>query len=218
MLKHIPNALSLTRLILAPVIAWLMWKSMDLPHQHGPIATPEMMHGVANYISTAAVLFVIAALTDLFDGMAARAFNAQSKLGRIIDPIADKALVGLPLIALSIGVLSNGYPPAPLIAAATAVIVIRDVLMTVIRLSSSDGEGARVSSLAKWKTALELLIVGSILVVDAVQSQIQAQDVTRVFEPPLFLAFQQAWLALLVVTAALSAYTAWQYLTPPKKS
>lgn len=218
MLKHLPNALTLTRLILAPVIAWLMWMSMDLPRQHGAVATPEMMHGVATCISTAAVLFVIAAITDFFDGMAARAFNAHSKFGRLIDPIADKALVGLPLIALSIGVVSNGYPLAPLIAAATAVIVIRDVTMTVIRLTSRDGEGARVSSLAKWKTALELVVVGSILVVDAIQTQIQAQDVTRLFEPPLFLAFQQAWLALLVFTAALSAYTAWQYLRPAKKS
>lgn len=218
MLKHIPNALTLTRLVLAPVIAWLMWMAMNYPGMRGAVATPEMIRGVANYISTAAILFVIAAITDLFDGMAARAFNANSKLGRIIDPIADKALVGLPLIAISIGVLGNGYPPGPIIVGATAVIVIRDVLMTVIRLTASDGEGTRVSSLAKWKTALELLVVGSILVVNAIQSQIQAQDVTTLFEPPLFEFFQQAWVALLVITAALSAYTGWQYLRPTKKS
>jgi CDP-diacylglycerol--glycerol-3-phosphate 3-phosphatidyltransferase len=218
LLKHIPNALTLTRLILAPVIAWLLWMTMNFPGMRGAVATPEMLRGIADYMSTAAVLFIIAAVTDLFDGMAARAFNAHSKLGRIIDPIADKALVGLPLIALSIGVLGNAYPPGPIIAGATAVIVIRDVLMTVIRLTASDGEGARVSSLAKWKTALELLVVGSILVVNAIQTQIQAQDVTTLFEPPLFLFFQDAWLVALVITAALSAYTGWQYLRPAKKS
>src|SRR6185295_14811224 len=85
---------------------------------------------------------------------------ADSKIGRILDPIADKALVGLPLIALSIVAWQIGQPLWPLIAAATAVIIVRDLLITTLRLTSSDGEGARVSQLAKWKTAVELIAVG----------------------------------------------------------
>lgn len=225
MLKHLPNALTLTRLILAPVIAWLMWQAL-LP----PTALPEFafqqndyffvrdIADVAQSLTLAAILFVVAALTDFFDGIAARAFNAHSKFGRLIDPIADKALVGLPLIVIALGIWQSGNASAPVIALATAVIVIRDMVMTAIRFVSPDGEGVRVSSLAKWKTALELVVVGSLLVVGAIGAQIQAQDPTTPFQPAYAESFEMGWIALLIVTAALSAYTAWQYLAPAKKS
>lgn len=218
MLKHIPNALTLTRLILAPVIAWLMWIGLTLPEQIGAVDDATLTREIATYLTAAAGCFVIAALTDFFDGIAARAFNAHSKLGRIIDPIADKALVGLPLIVIAVGIWQSGHPAAAIIACATAVIVIRDVTMTVIRLTSADGEGARVSSLAKWKTALELVVVGSILVVGAIGAQIQAHDPSTPFEAGYAQAFETVWVALLVITAALSAWTGWQYLRPAKKS
>ena len=221
MLKHIPNALTLTRLILAPVIAWLLWAAFDLSRRSKPVMTSEIMHDIATCMLIAAALFVVAALTDLFDGMAARAFNAQSKLGRIIDPIADKALVGLPLIAFSISLPDNAFPPVSIIAGATAVIVIRDVMMTAIRLTSPDGEGARVSSLAKWKTALELLVVGSMLVLLTISVHLSLQALIEhpdFYAPPPFAEpIIWVWLALLVITAALSAYTGWQYLRPAKK-
>ncbi len=221
MLKHIPNALTLMRLILAPVIAWLLWAAFDLSRRSKPVMTSEIMHDIATCMLIAAALFVVAALTDLFDGMAARAFNAQSKLGRIIDPIADKALVGLPLIAFSISLPDNAFPPVSIIAGATAVIVIRDVMMTAIRLTSPDGEGARVSSLAKWKTALELLVVGSMLVLLTISDHLSLQALIEhpdFYAPPAFAEpIIWVWLALLVITAALSAYTGWQYLRPAKK-
>lgn len=218
MLKHIPNALTLIRLVLAPVIAWFFWSALAMPENAGAIDDSVLFHNIANALTLAAALFVIAALTDFFDGMAARAFNAHSKFGRMIDPIADKALVGLPLIVIAVGIWQSGNPSAPVIALATAVIVIRDVTMTAIRLISPDGEGARVSSLAKWKTALELVVVGSLLVVGAIGAQIQAQDPTTPFQPAYAQPFEFAWTTLLVVTAVLSAYTAWQYLAPAKKS
>ena len=222
MLKHIPNALTLTRLILAPVIAWLLWTAMDLPRRNKPVMTPEIMHDIATCMLIAAALFVVAALTDLFDGMIARAFNAQSKLGRIIDPIADKALVGLPLIAFSISLPDNAFPPASIIASATTVIVIRDVLMTAIRLTSPDGEGARVSSLAKWKTALELLVVGSMLVLLTIGAHLllpaEIEHPGFHAQPSFVNAIVWIWIALLVITAALSAYTGWQYLKPATKN
>ena len=76
MLKHLPNALTLLRLVLAPVIAWLMWTALDLPSR-GHVATDELFREIAGYHAAAALLFVVAALTDLFDGIAARAFNAH---------------------------------------------------------------------------------------------------------------------------------------------
>ncbi|HPN04566.1 MAG TPA: CDP-alcohol phosphatidyltransferase family protein [Hyphomonadaceae bacterium] len=198
MLKQIPNALTLARLVLAPVIAWAIWQAYN--------STDEAAQG---WTIWSAVLFIIAALTDLFDGMAARAFDAHSKFGRLIDPIADKALVGLPLIALSIVAAQTPWPFWWAIAASTTVIVLRDTTMTILRMTAKDGEGARVSSLAKIKTALELIVIGVLLVAVAAATQIAAEGWSDVLYP--------AWVALLVITAALSAYTAWQYLAPARK-
>lgn len=199
MLKQIPNALTLARLVLAPVIAWAIWEAYN--------STDE---AAQSWTIWSAVLFIVAALTDLFDGMAARAFNAHSKFGRLIDPIADKALVGLPLIALSIVAAQTPWPFWWAVAASTAVIVLRDTTMTIMRMTAKDGEGARVSSLAKIKTALELIVIGALLVAVAAATQIDAEGWSDVLYP--------VWVGLLVITACLSAYTAWQYLAPAKKT
>jgi CDP-diacylglycerol--glycerol-3-phosphate 3-phosphatidyltransferase len=195
MLKHLPNALTLLRLVLAPVVAWAVWSA-----QLGDNTTWAII---------AAILFVIAALTDLFDGMAARVFNASSKFGRIIDPIADKALVGLPLIALSILLYAKAWEFWPLVAAPTAVIVVRDVLMTWLRLTSADGEGARVSRLAKWKTALELIVVGGAVLFPLAPAVMGANiDGALALDAMAWL----VWNSLLVVAAGLSAYTGARYV------
>ncbi|MDP3739272.1 MAG: CDP-alcohol phosphatidyltransferase family protein [Hyphomonadaceae bacterium] len=212
MLKQIPNALTLLRLILAPVIAWLFWMAVSPPLEAQTFSAGKEAQG--GFALAAAILFLVAALTDLFDGMAARAFDAHSKFGRLIDPIADKALVGLPLLAAAIGIWRNDDPAWPIVAIATAVIIARDVTMTVLRMLSPDGEGVRVSSLAKWKTALELFVVGVLLVIIAVLANAKALGLGELVDVPPIL--PQVWLALLVLAAALSAYTAFQYLTAKK--
>jgi CDP-diacylglycerol--glycerol-3-phosphate 3-phosphatidyltransferase len=232
-MKHLPNALTLLRLVLAPVVVWLVWMGAVSPGELPPVITgPEdvsaakaltqYLKTIALNITLAAILFGVAALTDLFDGMAARAFNAHSKFGRLIDPIADKAIVGLPLIVISIAMWRSGYPLWPVVAIATAVIVLRDVSMTLIRLTSPDGEGARVSSLAKIKTALELIVVGSLLGVSAIGAHLQVQysidNPGYVLIPFYAEAFEWVWLITLVITAALSAWTAFQYLRPAKST
>lgn len=218
-MKHLPNALTLLRLVLAPVVAWFFIEGSSVAMIPAQDVT---RHGelVAYNLTVAAVLFIVAALTDLFDGMIARAFDAHSKFGRLIDPIADKAIVGLPLIAIVGAMWSGHHSLWPMAAFATAVIVIRDVSMTLIRLSAPDGEGAPVSSLAKIKTALELIVVGSALGGSALVAHLQVQDsigdtgflVISSYVEPL----EWVWLLALLVTAALSAWTAWQYLRPAK--
>lgn len=204
MLKHLPNALTLLRLVLAPVVAWAVWEA-DSP--------PDAV--VREWAIAAAILFAVAALTDLFDGMAARAFGAESKFGRIIDPIADKALVGLPLVALSCALYANDWPYWPLVAIPTSVIVGRDLLMTWLRLSAPDGEGLRVSQLAKWKTALELIVVGAGILLPLMPNVIVGNlDGDLAAHGLVWL----LWLSLLVFAAALSAFTAAHYLAARKKS
>lgn len=216
MLKQIPNALTLLRLILAPVIAWMWWMGA------APMSRPDFaevwLRDAANWRMAAAITFVIAALTDLFDGMFARALDAHSKFGRLIDPIADKALVGLPLIVIAAGMWANGYSAWPIVALAAAVIVIRDITMTWLRLASPDGEGARVSSLAKIKTALELVVIGSLFVTTAVVSEAQTSNPAPLDFTPYIAMFETIWLFLLVVTAALSAWTAYNYLAPRRRT
>jgi CDP-diacylglycerol--glycerol-3-phosphate 3-phosphatidyltransferase len=215
-MKHLPNALTLLRLVLAPVVAWLFWMGAVAPADTAPADFMQYLKDIAFNLTLAAALFVLAAATDLFDGMAARAFNAHSKFGRLIDPIADKAIVGLPLIVIAISLWRVGYPLWPVAAVATAVIVVRDVSMTLIRLTAKDGEGARVSSLAKIKTALELIVVGSLLIVGAFGAHLQVEAAMRgnMAVIPWAQTFEWAWLAALVATAALSAWTALQYLRP----
>ena len=219
MLKHIPNALTLIRLILAPVIAWLFWQGLNYSISIDVPVSNASLHQAAGYFFTATACFAFAALTDFFDGMAARAFNAHSKFGRIIDPIADKALVGLPLLVISLVAAIRAGWAAPVVLVSTAIIIIRDVTMTVVRLRSPDGEGVRVSSLAMWKTALELVVVGTYLVVTTCQIWALSMDGPLYREiSPYVDGFYEIWTVFLVITAALSAYTGWQYLRPAKKS
>jgi cardiolipin synthase (CMP-forming) len=96
--KWIPNALSLARIAVAPVAAWLTYGGM--------------VHGDMGALQWAFGLFVISALTDWFDGYLARVLDAKSDLGGKLDLWGDKLLVGLCLVALWLGWLNlgNEYP------------------------------------------------------------------------------------------------------------
>ncbi len=158
----VPNLLTLLRLILAPIVAWALWNAASPPGLGEDADLAAYLDASDGWAILAAGLFTFAAFTDLLDGWAARALDADSKLGRLLDPIADKALVGLPLIVLAIIAWRNDSPQAMMLVlgVSTLVIVGRDILITVLRMTASDGEGARVTSLAKWKTTAELLAVG----------------------------------------------------------
>lgn len=214
MLKQLPNALTLLRLILAPVVAWAVWQAYAMPVE-AAAAAPENfdaeLAGAQVWAVTAAALFVFAALTDYFDGIAARALKVDSKFGRMLDPIADKALVGLPLIAISVVAWRAQWPLAMVIITATAVIVLRDLLISALRFTSRDGEGAKVSQLAKWKTAIELLAVGLPILLAAATPIVNALGLGEGFAVSTEMTW--FWVGLLSLAALLSAVTALQYLT-----
>lgn len=213
MIKQLPNALTLLRLVLAPLVAYAVWQSFVIPADaaaNAPQAFAPLKADAQGWALAAAIMFVLAALTDLFDGMAARAFDAHSKFGRIIDPIADKALVGLPLIVLSVVALMQAWPLAIAIAISSAVIVGRDVFITWLRFTSPDGEGVRVSQLAKWKTALELVAVGIPILISAAPAVVSAIGAGEGFAVSDMITM--GWIVILGLAAALSAYTAAQYL------
>ncbi|MDR3069832.1 MAG: CDP-diacylglycerol--glycerol-3-phosphate 3-phosphatidyltransferase [Propionibacteriaceae bacterium] len=85
-IKHVPNVLTVIRLILVPVFLAILFVG---PHEQ-------------NWRIGATVLFIVAVLTDLFDGKIARRYNVVSDFGKIWDPIADKAITGAAFIGLSI--------------------------------------------------------------------------------------------------------------------
>lgn len=204
-MNQLPNALTLARLMLAPIVAFALWRAYTLPAEAAPEGYGAAVDAAHGWALAAALLFAVAALTDLFDGMAARALDAHSKFGRVLDPIADKALVGLPLLVISVAAWRQGWAGWPVIAAATGVIVLRDVGISLLRLKAKDGEGVRVSGLAKWKTALEMAAVGAPILMAA------APALMAGFAPGPELV--TGWLVVLGIAAALSAFTALQYLT-----
>lgn len=144
-----PNALTLLRLALAPVLFGVLiaaWPSCGL----GAGAA-----GCGAAITPAGVLFLLAGLFDFLDGRLARAWGVESRFGELWDPIADKAVIGAALAGLA--------ALAPVLAPAAAAIILRDVGVTALRLTP---RGARVrtpSGLAKAKTALEFVGVAGVL-------------------------------------------------------
>ncbi len=83
---NVPNALTALRLLLVPVFAWIL-----LSHPHDDL-----------WRWGAAVVFVIASITDVIDGKVARKYGLVTRFGKLWDPIADKALTGMALVGLSI--------------------------------------------------------------------------------------------------------------------
>lgn len=106
---NLPNALTVARMALVPVLAWLLWIGDDAS------------------LRWAAVVFVVASLTDIADGAIARRRGQQTDLGATLDPIADKALTGTALIGLSL----LGRLPWWV----TIVILVRELGVTAMRVA-----------------------------------------------------------------------------------
>lgn len=134
----IPNILSVLRLFAAPLVA-VMFLFFTRPY--------------ADWFALA--LFVSAAVTDWFDGYLARAWGQETRMGAMIDPIADKAMV---VIALMVIV---GYSSmSPWLVLPATVILFREVFVSGLREFLGDVAGTlKVTKLAKWKTATQMVAI-----------------------------------------------------------
>jgi CDP-diacylglycerol--glycerol-3-phosphate 3-phosphatidyltransferase len=134
----VPNFLTVLRLLAAPGVA-LMFLYFSRP--------------AADWF--ALILFVLAAITDWFDGYLARAWKQESKLGAMLDPIADKAMV---VIALMVIV---GYSSmSPWLVLPATFILFREVFVSGLREFLGDTAGTlKVTPLAKWKTTLQMVAI-----------------------------------------------------------
>ncbi len=109
----------------------------------------------------ALLIYVLAALTDLFDGMVARARGETSAVGAALDPLADKLLVAAAILLLT----KNGVIAGPAILAAL-IILLREMLVAGLREAlAGQGRALPVAPLAKWKTAAQMLATASLLAV-----------------------------------------------------
>ena len=140
--KNIPNYLTIGRIIVIPIIITTFY-----------LDNSKYAHRIG------ASLFVLASITDFFDGYIARKFNLVSSFGKMFDPIADKLLVGCVILMLVKRGLVSEIPCLLILAREFLVAGLREFL-AIVRVS------VPVSRLAKVKTftqmfALSILILGS---------------------------------------------------------
>ncbi len=144
-LTSLPNLLTLSRILAIPVV----------------VATFYVEGDYARWFACA--LFSAAGVTDWLDGHMARRWAQQSELGRFLDPIADKLLVAAVLFML---VAKNRLSEAAVLPA--LVILCREILVSGLREYLAELRvGLPVSKLAKWKTAIQMVAIGFLIVGDA---------------------------------------------------
>jgi CDP-diacylglycerol--glycerol-3-phosphate 3-phosphatidyltransferase len=135
------------------------------------------------------VVFVLASVTDFFDGWVARRYNQMTPLGKMLDPIADKLLIGVVLILLvALGVVAGVH------VIAACAILFREIFISGMReFLAEKSIKVHVSQLAKWKTTVQMLALGAGLLV------------------PVFAVLSPFALALLWLAAILTLYTGFEY-------
>lgn len=103
--------------------------------------------------------FIVAAITDFFDGYLARLWSQQSSLGRMLDPIADKLLVASVLLVLAVDGTIYGFH-----IWAAIIIICREILVSGLREFLAELQvSVPVTQLAKWKTTIQLIAFGFLI-------------------------------------------------------
>lgn len=137
---NLANLLTLSRIALVPVIAFLL------------LVFPDAK--LARMI--AFILYSICGITDFLDGWIARKFNMYSQLGKMLDPIADKLLIAVLLLVLSALQQIKGIHIVP-----AAIILCREIFISGLRefLAGTQIQ-VPVTNLAKWKTVMQIFALG----------------------------------------------------------
>ncbi len=144
---NLPNALASLRIILAPLMFWIILN----PNYF----TENGFHITWNYYF-ASLLFVLASATDFFDGYIAREWNQSTMLGAILDPLADKMLT----LAAFLGLMMIGEASAW----AIYIIIVRELFITGIRIVAvSEGLEVKASWAGKVKTVVQMIAIGFLL-------------------------------------------------------
>ena len=141
MYTNLPNLLTYARILMVPAVVGAFYLEGD----------------TANWIALG--IFIVAGITDFLDGYLARAWEQQSSLGRMLDPIADKLLVAAVLLMLVSTGAIGGWS-----VWAAIVILCREILVSGLReFLASVRVSVPVTHLAKWKTAIQMIAIGFLL-------------------------------------------------------
>jgi cardiolipin synthase len=175
MLTSLPNLLTFARIGAVPLLVALFF-----------VEAPQARWA-------ACALFTAAAITDWLDGYFARAWSQQSSLGRMLDPIADKILVGATLLLLAAFRSVEGMS---LLAA--IVILCREIMVSGLREYLAELRvGMPVSRMAKWKTGIQMTAIGFLVVGDTGPGMIPVRLIGE---------------TLLAIAAVLTLATGYDYL------
>ncbi|MFC4617412.1 CDP-diacylglycerol--glycerol-3-phosphate 3-phosphatidyltransferase [Camelliibacillus cellulosilyticus] len=143
---NIANKLTLSRVIMIPIFLIFFLVPMPLGEiaiWHADISVPRLI---------AAVIFVIASITDKLDGYYARKYHLVTNFGKFLDPLADKLLV----MSAFVGLVGLGDIPSWMVI----IILAREFAVTGLRLIAvEEGEVIAASRIAQWKTAFQMIAV-----------------------------------------------------------
>ena len=176
----IPNILTIGRIIIVPIFVLSFY-------------IPGIVGDLVPFF-----LFAIASFTDYLDGLLARLYKEESKLGELLDPIADKILVAAALVLLIMnGIIKN------LEVIAAIIILTREILISGLREFLAKGKiKLPVSSLAKLKTVLQMISIALLLSGETGNKIINFQDYNA----------QTIGIILLWLSAALTLFTGYDYM------
>ena len=177
---QIPNILTIGRIIIVPIFVLTFF----IPGFFGDLIP--------------FFLFVIASFTDYLDGLLARLFKEESKLGELLDPIADKILVAAALILLVMNGVIKNYE-----VIAAIIILTREILLSGLReFLAKSSITMQVTSLSKLKTFIQMISIAILLTGESGNKVINFQDYNA----------QTIGIILLWLSAFLTLYTGYDYL------
>ena len=177
----IPNILTIGRLIIVPIFVLSFY-------------IPGIVGDLVPFF-----LFILASFTDFLDGLIARLYKEESKLGELLDPIADKILVASALVLLVMNGIIKNYE-----VIAAIVILTREILISGLReyLAKRKESSLPVSSLSKFKTFIQMLSIAMLLTGETGNKIINFQDYNA----------ETIGIILLWLAAFLTIYTGYDYL------
>ncbi len=191
----LPNLLTMSRIFAVPLLAALLW-------------WPDWKLG---YL-LAFVLYCLMGITDYFDGYLARSSGTVSKLGIFLDPIADKIMVASVILVLTAQGYLRGPHVGDLHVIAGLIILMREIAVSGLREFLAGLQvSVPVTRLAKWKTTLQLVALGALILGGAIHGP-QPSSVGVIERP-----WADQWIHLVGLTslwaaAALTLITGWDYL------
>jgi cardiolipin synthase len=173
----LPNVLTYARIVAVPAVVACLYLGPDVNGRWWALA-----------------IYLAACFTDWLDGYLARAWRQQSTLGRMLDPIADKLLVGATLLMLTHDNTIDGVQ-----VWAAVIILCREILVSGLREFLAElNVKVHVTQLAKWKTTLQMVALGVLLAGPAGDQVVSGVTTTG--------------LVLLWVSALLTLWTGFDYL------